>query len=356
MFFGILLLATAAGLPTADSIIEQHIAARGGRERIAALRSLVIRGEYREGSHHNSEAVMALMRPYYKLVGDPDKPIGDFAEGYDGSAWEYYGDPGFVVRTVGAASAAGRHRARFDHPLINYRDYGSTVELLGVDRGAYRLLLTMEDGFRTEILIDEKNYLIVAERAAAPIHAFGDAVKTETRFSDYRPVEGVLFSFKSEGVEIATGRVLDSFTTTSIVANHAYDPSVFSPPEFKRTPLQRWIEFLYAQRDDATAVMWSYRDFRNANPGVDTHTASEVAGYQMLKMGQTASAVALLERNAADYPRNATSAFGLGRAYRTAGNVAKARAEFQRAVALDPRYKRAADALADLDKASQVGK
>src|SRR5215831_8064770 len=102
--------ASAQTLPV-DQIVERHIAARGGREKIAALRSIVIRGEYREGDHVSPNATLALMRPFYKLVGDPDRKIGDFAEGYDGSAWEYYGDPGIVVRTVGAASAAGRHRA-----------------------------------------------------------------------------------------------------------------------------------------------------------------------------------------------------------------------------------------------------
>jgi hypothetical protein len=117
----VLLFALAAQPPFVDDIVARYIAARGGRERIAALTSLVIRGEYREGEYVSPGAVMALMRPYYKLVGDPDKPVGEFAEGYDGSAWEYYADPGIVIRTVGAASAAGRHRARFDHPLIDYR-------------------------------------------------------------------------------------------------------------------------------------------------------------------------------------------------------------------------------------------
>jgi hypothetical protein len=48
------------------------------------------------------------MRPYYKLVGNPvGKPT--LLEGSDGSTWEWYADPGIIQRTVGAASAAGRH-------------------------------------------------------------------------------------------------------------------------------------------------------------------------------------------------------------------------------------------------------
>jgi len=43
-------------------------------------------------------------------------------------------------------------------------------------------------------------------------------------------------------------------------------------------------------------------------------------------------------------------AFGLGRAYRSAGDDAKARAEFDRALQLDPNNKRAQDALKSLSQ------
>lgn len=342
----------AATPPGVDEIVDRYVVARGGYQKIAALQSLVIRGEYREGEHVSPNACLALMRPYYKLVGDPDKPIAGFAEGYDGSAWEYYADPGFVVRTVGEASAAGRHR-RFDDPLIHYKTYGTTIELAGEDRvgdrPVWRLIVTLEDGFRDEVLIDEQTYLQTGERKAAPIHAFGASVRSETQLSDFRPVEGVLFPFLSREVEITTGRVLSEFRTVSIVANRSYEPAVFSPPKFERTPLQAWIENLYAMRDDAEAVMWTYRDFRRAHPGEDTHDAAQSAGYQMLKMKQIRAAVALLETNAGDYANVASAHFGLGRAYKTAGETSKARAELQRALALDPKYTRAAEMLKSLE-------
>jgi hypothetical protein len=79
---------------------------------------------------------MSLMRPHYKLVGDAEHLSTNFAEGYDGSAWEFYGDPGIVVRTAGAASAAGRHATSIDGPLIDYRQRGSNVMLKGIWIGA----------------------------------------------------------------------------------------------------------------------------------------------------------------------------------------------------------------------------
>jgi tetratricopeptide (TPR) repeat protein len=65
-------------------------------------------------------------------------------------------------------------------------------------------------------------------------------------------------------------------------------------------------------------------------------------------MGDVTVAVELLKANAADYPRAAGAAFGLGRAYKTAGDIPRAREELQRALKLDPNHKRAADALKSL--------
>jgi hypothetical protein len=338
--------------PTADDIIGRYIAARGGIEKMSAIRTIIYRGEYREGDHFSPHAAMSLMRPYLKLVGDAEHPNPDFAEGYDGSTWEYYGDPGIVVRTVGAASQAGRHAVYIDGSLAGYREHGWWVTVAGKEtiggREAWRLVITMSDGFVHDEFIDAATWLLIAVRKAAPIHAFGEKVSSEERIGDYREVEGVLFPFEHKEVETGTGRVLNEMHWKSITVNHELDPAVFSPPEWKRTALQLLLAQLFAERADLDAVMWSYRDFRAAHPNVDTDGAIQAVGYQILKMGDVHSAVTLLQHNAADYPRSASAAFGLGRAWRTANEIAKAEAEFRRALVLDPGYKRAADALKSL--------
>ncbi len=133
-----------------------------------------------------------------------------------------------------------------------------------------------------------------------------------------------------------------------IEANRDLPASWFSPPEFERTPLQAFLEALYGERADPSAVMWSYDDFRRAHPGIDTREGVEVIGYQMLKMGDHESAIALLEANARDYPDSSTSAFGLARAYQSADRRALARREYVRALELDPENSRAKRALAAL--------
>ena len=88
---------------------RRHIEARGGYERIAALQTVVYsRGTYSEPGYTGSgNAFMARQRPYLKVVGNPEQP-GGFMEGYDGSSWEWFRDPGIVIRTVGAAAGASR--------------------------------------------------------------------------------------------------------------------------------------------------------------------------------------------------------------------------------------------------------
>jgi hypothetical protein len=341
---------------SAEDIVARHLEARGGAQRLRALETVIYRdGIYREGSYVGSgSAFMAMARPYFKIVSDPTDSTASFREGYDGSAWEWYRSPGIVVRTVGAANAAIRHNLDPDGPLSDYREKGTRIERVAdgtvAGRKAYGILLTLRDGARALYLIDAETLLIAAVRKAAPIHAFGAAVSTEERVSDYRSVNGVLFSFRSTEVDIATGKELNSMAWGSIETNRKLPREWFSPPSFARTPLQEFLEQLYYERADTSALRWSYSAFRRAHPKVDTRAGIELIGYQMLKMGDHDGATAVLTMNASDFPRSSSSAFGLGRALVAAGDNARARQEFARAVELDPANRAAADALASIRK------
>jgi len=94
-------------------VIGRHIEAIGGRANLKAISNLVhSQGTYEEGDYKSDgDSTMSTARPWFKLVGDKISP-GGFLEGYDGSAWEWWANPGFVVRTVGAASEANRRAQR----------------------------------------------------------------------------------------------------------------------------------------------------------------------------------------------------------------------------------------------------
>jgi len=289
-----------------EQIIDRHIQALGGRQKIDAIHTIVYHLTYREGTFVMPNGYMAKMRPYYKTLGDPKNLKVDVNEGYDGSAWEYYSDPGVVMRTVGAAAASTRHGTELIDSLTDAKELGAHAELAGVEafagRPAYKLHVTLADGFEKDLFLDGQSFLIAGDRRAAPVHAFGMAVQSENRFGDYRPVNGVLFPFTVQEVEIVTGKELNSVTCQSITVNEKFDASYFSPPQYNRTSLQQMLEQLYMERSDSVSVLWTYRGFRAANPAIDTREGVEFIGYQMVKMGDLNGAIELLK--ASGEPRN----------------------------------------------------
>jgi hypothetical protein len=340
-------------LPSADEIVSHYVNAIGGQTACDAIQSVIIRGTYTENGE-KSPAQLARLRPFYKLVGDPLKRSTEFEEGYDGSAWEFYGDPGIVLRTVGPASAAARHGFYIMGNLVDYRKQGSTLTLIGMAKvdghDAYQLRVHMMDGFEQDEFVDRRTWLVVADRKVAKVHAFGADIASETRWSDYRRVNGVLFAFRNIEAELKTGKPLNEFQAQTIEVNLPLDPSMFAPPAFPRTPVQNLMDQLFLEREDTDAVLWTYYGFRAAYSQVDTDGPMQVIGYQILKMGDMSSAVALLERNVADHPKSSGAAFGLGRAYRTAGRLDDAKREFERALSLDANNSRAKSALAELSQ------
>lgn len=332
-----------------NQIVRRHVQALGGRDKIDAVLSTITNGEYREADFVVPAAYVAKMRPYYRTICDPKGKLGDVCEGYDGSAWEWYADPGVVLRMVGAAAAATRHGTEFIDSLVDYNLRGTTIEFAGSDvfgdKHVYKLHVSLLDGFEKDVFVDQHSFLIVGDRRSAPIHAFGDPVRSENQISDYRPVNGVLFPFSFVEVEIGHGKELNRLTVQSITINSQLDPTVFGPPQYSHTPLQQFLEQLFMERTDPASVISTYREFRAANPSLNTREGVEFIGYQMSKMDDHKGAIVLLKANAADYPQSASSQYGLGRAYKAAGDLENAQSAFRRALQLDPTFKKASDGL-----------
>jgi hypothetical protein len=342
----------APSTTTAQGILRRHIAAIGGETALANLHDFRLELVYAEGSF-SAESSLAQARPYFRLVSVPAGPLtkDSVLEGYDGAAWEYYGDPGVVLRTVGSAGTIARRNAhQFIDPLVDAGDNKTSLTYLGkrnADRGpVFVISARYADGTVDDVFVDCTTYLIDGLEQDIQFHAFGKNVTTHIVFDDYRSVGGVLMSFRSRQIENATGRVMDSSVTTSAQANVGLKPSDFGPPAFVPTPLQAAIAAIYQERDDPAAVLATYHDYRAVyGASVSSLEAINFIGYQCLKMGSTKSAVALLAANVTDYPNAASAHFGLGRALVSDGKPALARAQFQRALEIDPTYKRASDAL-----------
>ena len=336
---------------TIDDIVNKHVQALGGFDRIHAIHAIILHGWYHEGSFR-MDTFTAKMRPYYRVIGDTrTQALADIHEGYDGSSWEFYPDPGIVVRTIGSAAGATRHSAAFDDVLIDYKvlgtslAYGGEMTIDGND--VYAIHATLEDGFAEDVYVDRSTYMIDGLQRIVPMHAFGARHITHDLFGDYRPEGGVMMSHLDQEIDSDTGKVLSDGGIRSVEINPDLPIAMFSPPQWTRTPTQEMIQRIYDERDEPASVVATYLDFRRAMDltKASTEDAIDFVGYQCLKMGHPDTAVRLLELNAADYPDSAQAHFGLGRALVTSGDKKRGAAEFRKALQLDPTFSKAQSAL-----------
>jgi len=327
----------------------------GGHTALRGLQDFKLGLLYSEGSF-SAQSTLAQARPYFRLVSVPAGPLtkDSILEGYDGAAWEYYGDPGVVLRTVAGAGAIARRNAhQFIDPLVEAADNGLKLTYAGqrtVDGNrVFVIRARYSDATEDDVFVDYSSYLIDGLDQDIQFHAFGKNLPTHIEMSDYRPVGGVLMPFHTRQIDDATGKVIDSSSITSAQANIGLAAAYFEPPVFTRTPLQAMIESLYQERDDVAGVLQTYGDYRRLyGDQPSTLDAIDFIGYQCLKTGSARTAVALLSANVSDYPESPRAHFGLGRALVGAGEIDRAKAEFERALKIQPSYKPASDALAAL--------
>lgn len=228
------LCAACGGTSAAANLIERHVVAVGGRERLEAIHSLQIIGILNErGTLH--PMFIDRRRPNLLRVRMLHGGELVFTEAYTGSrSWE--GPPGKEECTPGpAAAAATRHAAeQFDDPLIAAGQTGATVRIVGRERlgerSAYRVDVTQADGTAGSYYLDAQSGLLLRERSRRALHP-GQAERIiEVVYDDYRPVSGVLYAFRALERDQATGEPLTVMRVDWMEANVALGDSAFALP------------------------------------------------------------------------------------------------------------------------------
>jgi hypothetical protein len=186
---------------TTDEIVAKALAARGGLEKIKAVRTERITGTLYFTPELYGPFLAEFKRPgkMHNEVTIQNKTV---VRSFDGK------DTGWVVNPItgtGAAepmSAEGAkdavNEADFDGPLVDAKAKGNTIELTGTEkvegRDAYILKVTHKDGEVSSYSFDAKSFLLVKWSGADTVN--GEEVTRETRFHDYRDVGGLKFAFE----------------------------------------------------------------------------------------------------------------------------------------------------------------
>ena len=230
------LFALSAFAQTADEIIEKHIKAEGGADKMKAVQSMRMTGKMKMGP---------MEVPVVMIKARPDQVRMDFTvQGMTGTQ-AYDGTTGWMVmpfmgkkdpEKMSEDMLKGiRDEADFDGPLYDYKAKGNKVEYIGKEdvqgSPAYKLKVTTKQGTESMTFVDAETYLIIKTESKRKVQ--GQEVEGESIVGDYKDVEGMMLphSFESHAKGQQTGQ---SIVVEKYELNPKLDAASFKMPEVKK--------------------------------------------------------------------------------------------------------------------------
>lgn len=217
---------------TVDEIIAKHIAAQGGMAKLKAVQSIRMTGEVDAGG--TQAAFSQFYKRPMKMRLDISLQGLTLTQAYDGQkGWQivpFTGkkDPEPVS---GDDLKQMQEQADLDGPLVDYKQKGITVELVGNGKtaGAYHLKVTLKSGEVRELYVDAGTFLVT--RAVLKNTVRGNAVELESTIGDYRDVGGgLMFPFSIEQHPVGGQGPAQKITFTTIEPNAPVEDSIFTMP------------------------------------------------------------------------------------------------------------------------------
>src|SRR5882672_12793328 len=233
-------LSIAAHTQTADELIAKNIQAKGGMDKINAIKSVRQTGKLDLGGGFRAQAMQENQRP--NMVRETFSIQGMTAvQAYDGTAgWQiqpFHGhkDP----ELLGEDDLRDMQLdADFDNPMIDYKEKGNSVEYLGHDivdgDDALRLKVTLKNGDLVYFYLDPDTFLEIRKEIRQTIR--GSVRERIIDLGSYKPVNGVMYPFSiAQGSKANPGA--QTFTVEKMEVNVAIDPADFGvPASLKQAP------------------------------------------------------------------------------------------------------------------------
>jgi hypothetical protein len=224
---------------TADEIVERTLTAIGGRANLGKLTSRVSTGTISVGTPMGD--VTGTIELYNKA---PNKTrslikidLSSFGVGQVTQDQRFDGTTGYAIDTLnGNRDITGdqlevMRSAVFPSPLLQYKDAGAKLELLGKekvgDRDAYVLRFTPKAGPASRMFVDAENSMLLKTVVTVNVPQLGTSIEQAVEFTDYRDVDGVKVPFRARSINQLQSLTI---TLTKVEHNKPIEDSVFAKP------------------------------------------------------------------------------------------------------------------------------
>ena len=220
-----------ASAQTADELIKKNTDARGGIQKLKAIKSIKAAGKITPQGLEIPIILQqkrpAMVRMDATLQGKSQTVAYDGETGWKIDPFQGSSEP---EKVAGDDLKDLQQQADFDGALVDYKEKGHTVELIGKEdmegTPVYKLKLTLKNGDVRNIYLDAENYLElkVTSKRKTP----GGEVEVEQYLGNFKPVNGVVFPFSIENK--VRGQAVAQLTIEKIETDVAIDDSVFKMP------------------------------------------------------------------------------------------------------------------------------
>jgi outer membrane lipoprotein-sorting protein len=225
------LICIHASAQTVDDLIKKNIDARGGIQKIRAIKTIKVTAKISQGGLEFPLTIQqkrpAMVRMDFTLQGKTQSGGYDGETGWKIDPFQGSSEP---EKIAGDDLKDFQEQADMDGALIDYKAKGHTVELIGKEdmegSPVYRLKLTLKSGDVRNLYLDAENYLDlkVSSKRKTP----GGELEIEQYLGNYKPVAGVMFPFSIETK--VRGQSVNQITIEKIETDVAIDDSIFKMP------------------------------------------------------------------------------------------------------------------------------
>jgi hypothetical protein len=225
-----------AAAQTVDEIIAKNTAAKGGADKLKAVKTVRMTGKMTIAPGVEAPIVMELQRGGGMRIDITVQGMV-VSQGYDGTkAWMVNPLQGSKAPQEMSAddTKSVEEQADIDGPLIDYKAKGHTVELLGKEKvegsDAYKVKVTMKNGTIRAFYIDAEHFLEIKEESKRMQR--GTEVEGDTIYGDYKEVGGMMFAHSIDGGQKGAP-ARQKVVVDKIEINVPIDASRFKMPEAK---------------------------------------------------------------------------------------------------------------------------
>lgn len=235
VFFVFVPTAGVASAQTVDEVIAKNMQARGGLEKLKAIKSLRTTVKFSDGSFRaefrQENKRPGKVREEFIVQGMAQIQAYDGKTGWQISPFSGRRDPDLMSQDDMKSLIVD---GDIDGPLVDYKEKGHKAELVGHDSmegtDCFKIKLSMKNGDVRYYYLDTDSYLELKVEVQTTIR--GALQESELYYGDYEQVNGIYYPFAVEQAQKGSSSRAQ-FSVEKIEQNVDLDDALFSMPAAK---------------------------------------------------------------------------------------------------------------------------